>query len=111
MSQSRTSGHKVGADGQKEQPTTLRPTTLTTLIENEAAEEVWTAVPAGRRYTDLARKESPPVRCIHNMAPDDCAVCRGYARWLIEDEDRLRRAQANPDAARREFWRSVRGAS
>jgi hypothetical protein len=49
------------------------------------------------------------VRCIHGTTPDACQVCNGYARWLIADEDRLRRAQARPEEVRREFWRSVKG--
>jgi hypothetical protein len=40
---------------------------------------------------------------------DACAVCSGYARWSIADEVRLRKAQANPEAVRREFWRSESG--
>ena len=66
--------------------TTLRPTTLTTLILDEKA----------------------AVVCIHNVEPKECAVCSGYIRWLKEGEGRLRRATANPEEARREFWRSVK---
>jgi hypothetical protein len=33
-------------------------------------------------------------------------VCSGYVRWLIADEARVGRAQNNPEAARREFWRA-----
>jgi hypothetical protein len=73
--------------------TTLRPTTLTTLILDEKEE------------TD----EKASVVCIHNVEPEECAVCSGYVRWLIEGEGRLRRARANPEEARREFWRSVKG--
>jgi hypothetical protein len=75
-----------------EEATPLRPTTLTTLIGRE-------------------KDETRSVRCIHNMTATTCGVCSGYARWLAEDEGRLRRALADPDAARREFWRAVRGAS
>ncbi len=49
------------------------------------------------------------VRCIHDTTPDKCAVCSGYARWLGSDEARLSRAQRDPEAARREFWREVKG--
>jgi hypothetical protein len=73
--------------------TTLRPTTLTTLNLDEKDE------------TD----EKASVVCIHNVEPEVCAVCSGYVRWLIEDDGRLRRASANPEEARREFWRSVKG--
>ena len=72
---------------------TLRPTTLTTLILDEKDE------------TD----EKASVVCIHNVEPEVCAVCSGYVRWLIEGDGRLRRAAANPEEARREFWRSVKG--
>lgn len=44
------------------------------------------------------------VQCIHRLASDECAVCSGYVRWLIADEDRLRRMQGDPEAVRREFW-------
>ena len=73
--------------------TTLRPTTLTTFIPDEKDETDVNAV----------------VVCIHNIEPKECAVCTGYVRWLIEDDGRLRRARANPEEARREFWRSVKG--
>lgn len=49
------------------------------------------------------------IRCIHGMTSDECAVCSGYVRWLMADEDRFRRARANPEAVRREFWRAVKG--
>ncbi len=76
------------------------------------------------RTTNLTNLKPPPspvasstrptsdgavVRCIHNTTPDKCAVCSGYARWLIADGARLARAQANPEAVRREFWREVKG--
>src|SRR5215203_4426614 len=47
------------------------------------------------------------IQCIHSLEESICGVCSGYARWLAEDEGRLRRAQARPEEARREFWRSV----
>lgn len=61
--------------------TTLRPTTLTTLIPTEKNEKV-------------------PVVCIHNLAPEACAVCSGYVRWLIEDEARISAAKDNPEFTR-----------
>ena len=73
--------------------TTIRPTTLTTSILDEKDET----------------NEKAAVVCIHNVEPEECAVCSGYVRWLIEGEGRLRRATANPEGARREFWRSVKG--
>jgi hypothetical protein len=74
-------------------------------------EEVWRFVPRDpHRYTNLARRDGVAVtRCIHGTTSDKCAVCSGYARWLITDEARIRRAEANPEAVRREFWREVRG--
>src|SRR5215212_6267376 len=89
--------------------TNLRTTNLTNL----SGEEVWVASTPKPRYTNLIGKGSPPtgtaVSCIHGMAQDDCAVCSGYVCWLIADEGRLRRAHADPEGMRREFWRSVRG--
>ena len=70
--------------------TTLRPTTLTTLIKDE-------------------KDEKRTVICIHEMQPNDCAVCSGYVRWLIADEARLQRAKGNPESVRREFWRHMKG--
>ncbi len=71
--------------------TTLRPTTLTTLISGEKDE------------TD----EKAPVICIHNADPAACAVCSGYVRWLIEDDARLSAAQSNPEDTRRRYRESV----
>jgi hypothetical protein len=62
--------------------TTLRPTTLTTLIPDENGEKA-------------------PVICIHSVTQDECAVCSGYVRWLIEDDARISAAKSNPEAARR----------
>jgi hypothetical protein len=107
-------------------PTTLRPTTLTTLFpedesvttlfpegEADEAEERWIFVPQTGRYTDLARKlrssAGDGVQCIHDLTEDECAVCSGYVKWLIADESRLHRAQRDPEGVRREFWRDVRG--
>ncbi len=51
------------------------------------------------------------VRCIHDNAPDACAVCSGYVRWLSAGGDgRVAEAQRDPEAARRAFWRSMKGA-
>lgn len=33
------------------------------------------------------------IRCIHRLPSEACAVCSGYVRWLIADEERVRRAQ------------------
>ena len=109
-SQNVASGAKVGPGGAENRVTNLRTTKLTNLFESEG-EEVWVAAPPRPRYTNLARQGGAVVRCIHDTTPDACAVCNGYARWLIADPDRLRRAQARPEEVRREFWRTVRGAS
>jgi hypothetical protein len=61
------------------------------------------------RTTNLTNLTEVP--CIHGHAEDACAVCSGYVRWLAEDEDRLRAAQTNPGAVRREFWRAIRSES
>jgi len=71
--------------------TNLRTTNLTNLTEATA--------PQGQAV----------VGCIHGTSVESCAVCSGYARWLANDEGRLRKAQSNPEAVRREFWRAVRG--
>jgi hypothetical protein len=106
MSQSVASGSKSAAEVAEAPATNLRTTNLTNLSE---AEEVWVATPPdAHRYTRLARRERVALLCIHNTEPDKCAVCSGYVRWLIEDEGRLRRAEASPEEVRREFWRSAR---
>jgi hypothetical protein len=73
--------------------TTLRPTTLTTLISDERDET----------------SEKALVICIHNVHPDACAVCSGYVRWLIEDDARLSAAQSNPEATRRRYRETLEG--
>src|SRR5215203_2495475 len=48
------------------------------------------------------------IRCIYGKARDECAVCSGYARWLIAGgAGRIEKACRNPEAVRREFWRAV----
>ena len=51
------------------------------------------------------------IQCIHGISPSACGVCSGYARWLAEDDDRLRRAQTRPEEVRREFWRLMKGSA
>ncbi len=70
--------------------TTLRPTTLTTLIESE-------------------KDEKRNVVCIHSLEPDACAVCSGYVRWLIADESRISSARSNPEAMRQRYRASLKG--
>jgi hypothetical protein len=70
--------------------TTLRPTTLTTLIPDENGEKA-------------------PVICIHSVTQDECAVCSGYVRWLIEDDARISAARSNPEAARRRHREMLEG--
>ena len=111
MPQSRTSGSKDAAGAAEKSVTNLRTTNLTNLSEDE----VWIAPSPRPRYTNLIGKDTSPgvaaVPCIHDTSADVCAVCSGYARWLIEDEGRLRRAQADPAGLRREFWRAAQGAN
>jgi len=87
--------------------TNLRTTNLTNLSEDE----IWIATSPKPRYTNLIGKEAAgsTVLCIHGTTRDACAVCSGYVRWLIADEGRLRRAQADPEGVRREFWRAIKG--
>jgi hypothetical protein len=73
--------------------TTLRPTTLTTLIPGEKDE--------------IDKKAL--VICIHNVDQETCAVCSGYVRWLIEDEARLSAARSNPSTTRRQYRKTLGG--
>ena len=75
--------------------TNLRTTNLTNLI--------------GPMPLPPAVVEDSAVTCIHETTVDTCAVCSGYARWLIADEARVYRARVDPEAVRREFWQMVRG--
>ncbi len=85
--------------------TNLRTTNLTNLTEQAGVTSVDTP-------SDVATPLRPyavnaVIRCIHGTTEERCALCSGYVRWLIADEERLRRAQNNPEAARREFWRQA----
>jgi hypothetical protein len=73
--------------------TTLRHTTLTTLIPDEKDEI----------------DEKAPVICIHNVDQEICAVCSGYVRWLIEDDARLSAARSNPETTRRRYQETIEG--
>jgi hypothetical protein len=73
--------------------TTLRPTTLTTLIPDEKDEI----------------DEKALVICIHNVEQETCAVCSGYVRWLVEDDVRLSAARSNPEATRRQYRKTLEG--
>lgn len=97
-------------------PTALNNTYKHTIVIDKGSNTVEPSLKGDTnlRTTNLTNLTIPAgaasvVRCIHRMASDECAVCSGYVRWLIADEDRLRRMQANPEVVRREFWRSVRG--
>jgi len=72
---------------------TLRPTTLTTLIVDEKDEP----------------DEKSLVVCIHNIGPEECAVCSGYVRWLIEVDARLSAARSNPEATREQYRETNQG--
>ena len=100
-------GNELRCRGPKK---TLTPEVLAQLKEHKPEILKRLNPPAPESATPLR----PPVvntdvRCIHDTTSDKCAVCNGYARWLRADEDRLRRAQANPEGVRREFWQAVRG--
>lgn len=73
--------------------TTLRPTTLTTLIPDERDEI----------------DEKALVICIHNVDQETCAVCSGYVRWLLEEDARLSAARSNPEATRRQYRKTLEG--
>lgn len=53
--------------------------------------------------TPIRHADKTDKRCIHETTPDECAACSGYAKWLIADEGRLRRARSDPEGVRREF--------
>jgi hypothetical protein len=59
--------------------------------------------------TNLIEPADPPsvAPCMHRVGADECAVCSGYVRWLIEDEARVLRARHSPTAVRREFGESA----
>lgn len=97
-------------------PTTARP--KYTLQGSSPVEMSQDVASGGKGKAERPKNHDTPlrpyavnavIRCIHGMASDECAVCIGYVDWLIADEDRLRRARANPEAARREFWRTRKG--
>jgi hypothetical protein len=47
-------------------------------------------------------------RCLHGTTVTACALCSGYARWLIAGGDaRISDARRDPEAARRAFWREA----
>ena len=113
-----TEGGELRCRGPKK---TLTPEVLAQLKQHkpEILEQLNTPTAEARRrqgarpdlglQADVSPKLETDVRCIHGTTSDKCAVCNGYARWLIADEGRLRRAQVNPEVVRREFWQSVRG--
>ena len=54
------------------------------------------------------RSAEVPLHCLHGTTVVECALCSGYARWLIAGGDaRISEARRNPDAARRAFWRAA----
>ena len=90
------------------------------VLDNKSVKINNISIDTGSNTPDRPAAEATPLRpyavnaviqCIHSMKPSTCGVCSGYARWLGEDEGRLRRARMRPEEARREFWRSIgRGA-
>ncbi len=90
--------------------TNLRTTNLTNLTEQAGVNSVDTPSDVATPLRPYAvNAVNADIRCIHRLPSEACAVCSGYVRWLIADEERVRRAQNNPEAVRREFWRLVRG--
>ncbi len=83
-SQTRTSGDKDAALKGREHDTNLRTTNLTNLTDAE--------------------------RCLHEMAPKKCAVCNGYARWLMAGgAARIKEARNSPEGSRRLYWQLIEG--
>jgi hypothetical protein len=96
-----TDGVRLGCRGNKK---ALTPDVLNELRSSK--QEV-IRILRGRPYAVNAVS-----RCKHETEPEKCAVCSGYARWLIAGGDaRLQKARHNTEAARRRYWREVRGAS
>jgi hypothetical protein len=86
---------------------------------NEQRTDIGSPSPAQRpkksvtklRTTNLKpdeKDEKALVLCIHNLAPEACALCSGYVRWLIEDEARISGARHNPEAMRRRYRETLR---
>jgi hypothetical protein len=82
-------GSPARAQRPKNSVTKLRSTNLTNLKPDE-------------------KDEKALVLCIHNLAPEACALCSGYVRWLIEDEARISGARRNPEAMRRRYRETLR---
>jgi hypothetical protein len=83
---------------------TLTPEVLDQLKEHKP--EILARLRPAPKQTAAEVESDADIRCIHRLPSKECAVCSGYVRWLIADEERLRRAQNNPEAVRREFWRA-----
>jgi hypothetical protein len=73
-------------------------------------------VAGGSETSEPSERRSEPhsslvvYRCIHEVPPDDCAVCNGYVRWLIaRGNTRLAEARTNPEVARHRYWRLIKG--
>jgi hypothetical protein len=57
-------------------------------------------------YTNLTDAEC----CIHELTPRKCAVCNGYARWLVAGgEARIEEARNRPEGMRRLYWQLIEG--
>jgi hypothetical protein len=83
-SQNCASGYNTATEAGEKSATNLRTTNLTNLTEGE-----W---------------------CIHELAPEKCAVCNGYARWLIAGgATRIEEARSSPEATRRLYWQLIDG--
>jgi hypothetical protein len=60
--------------------------------------------------SELSERRSGKIslRCLHGTTVTECALCSGYARWLIAGGDaRIAEARSNPEAARRVFWQET----
>jgi len=83
-SQSRAIGYNAPAVAGEKSATNLRTTNLTNLTDAE--------------------------RCVHELAPKKCAVCNGYARWLIAGgAARIEEARSSPEGTRRLYWQLIEG--
>jgi hypothetical protein len=102
LSQSRASGYSTSAEAGEKSATNLRTTNLTNLGGSGESD-------TNLRTTNLTNLTNAE-RCIHERAPKKCAVCNGYARWLIAGGTaRIEAARNRPEGTRRLYWRLIEG--
>jgi hypothetical protein len=107
----------TGGDSEKDKPSSARPEDT---LEGSLPVDLAHSSTSGNENDALeACEHSTPLRgdavnavnrCIHELHPDRCAVCSGYARWLIAGgEKRMREAHNSPEGSRRLYWQLIEG--